>query len=69
MTAGERDELRRRIDRAVRRRVKGRCEDGWTNPETGYRRGCRCDFCTVGTADARRARKSRRRRRLEGAAA
>jgi hypothetical protein len=63
VTAREREELRRRIDAAVRRRTKGRCEDGWTNPETGYRNGCRCDFCRYGTAEARRARKGRRLRR------
>ena len=69
MTREERDELRRRIDAAKRRRVYGRCEVlGYINPETGYRHGCRCPFCSTGTADARRARKIRRRRRLEAAA-
>ena len=70
LTREQREELRRRIDEARRRAVKGRCEIyGYVNPETGYRHGCRCDYCRTGTGDARRARKSRRRRReLEAAA-
>lgn len=63
MTAREREELRRRIDAAIRWRIRVRCEAGWRNPETGYRHGCRCDFCRVGTSDARKARKARREAR------
>jgi hypothetical protein len=53
-----------RIDAAIRRRILARCEAGWWNPETGYRHGCRCDFCRTGTSDARKARKARRLGRL-----
>lgn len=62
MTRAERDELRRRIDAAKRRRVRFTCESGFDNPETGYRNGCRCDACRIGTAEARLARKVRRAR-------
>lgn len=64
MTFGERQELRRRLDAAARRRVYGRCEIlGYINPETGYKHGCRCDYCRQGTANARRLRKRRREAR------
>ena len=70
MTRDEREELRRRIDEARRRRIQTVCDMGYDNPETGYRNGCRCDRCRYGTQEAVRARKNRRRRReLEGAAA
>lgn len=60
MTADQRQELRAQIDSAARHRVFGRCENGWGNPETGYKRGCRCDFCSIGTSTARKVRKRRR---------
>lgn len=60
MTAAEREELRLAIDAARRRRVRFVCESGWDNPETGYRRGCRCEACTLGTSEAREARRLRR---------
>lgn len=67
MTRDEREELRRRIDAARRRRITGACEiyGPAVNPETSYRRGCRCDYCRYGQAEAVRARRTRRRRRLE----
>lgn len=67
MTRDERDEIRRRIDAARRRRIQTVCDLGYDNPETGYRNGCRCDRCRLGTMDAVRARK--RRRLARGAAA
>lgn len=73
MTARELVEVRRMIDAELRQRLRKRirierelegyadtdCPSGWANPETGYRKGCRCRWCTVGTTDARQARRNR----------
>jgi hypothetical protein len=67
MTAEERLAIRLAIDAARRRRVRFVCEGGWENPETGYRRGCRCDFCRLGTGEARERRR-RRKALADGAA-
>lgn len=68
MTGRELWELRRLIDARRRELVRSYCqgETGtiYENPETGYRNGCRCDWCKAGTVDARYARQRRREARL-----
>lgn len=61
------DERRRRLrnyerlERELEGYAERDCASGYTNPETGYRHGCRCDWCRAGTTDARKERRERPR--------
>lgn len=52
--------LRERIERELAGYAERDCVGGWSNPETGYRNGCRCDWCRAGATDARTDRKRSR---------